>query len=79
MNLPDYIWALGALAAAYGQLGRTDEAAPVIARMLELRPDIERTARADRAKFFRYQPDLLEHFMDGLSKAGLAISEAPAG
>jgi adenylate cyclase len=79
MNLPDYVWALGALAAAYGQLGRTDDAAPVVARMLELRPDIAQTARADRAKFFRYQPDLLDHFMDGLRKAGLNIPDAPSG
>ena len=78
MNLPDYIWALGALAAAYGQLGRTDDAASAVARMLELRPDIAQTARTDRAKFFRYLPDLLDHFMDGLRKAGLDIPEAPS-
>ncbi len=79
MNMPDYVWAQAALAAAYGQLGRSEEAAPVIARMLELRPDIAETARADRAKFFRYQPELLDHFMDGLRKAGLNIPEAPEG
>ncbi len=47
--------------------------------MLEPRPDIEKTARARRWKFFRYQEDLLDHFMDGLRKAGLNIrDETPA-
>ena len=78
MNIPDYVWAQGALAAAYGQLGRVEEAKPVVARMLEMRPDIEKTARADRWKFFRYQEDLLDHFLEGLRKAGLDIPDEPA-
>jgi hypothetical protein len=45
--------------------------------MLEPRPDIEKTARGDRWKFFRYQEDLLGHFMDGPRKAGLDIPDEP--
>ena len=78
-SAPDYIWAHGPHAAAYGQLGRTDDANTIVANMLDLRPDIEKTARARRRKFFRYQEDLLDHFMDGLRKAGLNIrDETPA-
>ena len=46
--------------------------------MLELRPDIEKTARARRRKFFRYRENLLDHFLDGLRKAGLDIPDEPA-
>lgn len=73
MNLPDYVWAIATLAAAYGQLNRHADAASAVARMIELRPNIADTARADRWKFFRYQPSLLDHFMEGLRKAGLDV------
>ena len=48
-------------------------------RAIELRPDIGNTARADRWKFFRYQEDLLDLFMDGLRKAGLDVPDEAAG
>jgi adenylate cyclase len=75
INLPDYLWTHASLAAVYGQLGREVEAKRAITHMLELRPDIAKTARADRWKFFRYQEDLLDHFMEGLRKAGLQVHE----
>jgi adenylate cyclase len=73
VNLPDYVWAQALIAAAYGQLGRADQAQPIVKQILELDPDFEATARANRWKFFRYQEDLLDAFMDGLRKAGLEI------
>jgi TolB-like protein/Tfp pilus assembly protein PilF len=75
IDLPDYLWTHAALAAAYGQLGRTVEAERAVARMLRLRPNIAKTARADRWKFFRYQEDLLDRFMEGLRKAGLQVQD----
>ena len=76
-NLPDYVWSQALTAAAYGQLGRADQARPPVARILELEPDFETTARAKRWKWFRYQEDLLDTFMDGLRKAGLDIPPPP--
>jgi adenylate cyclase len=78
-NLPDYVWAQALIAAAYGQLGRADQAQPIVKRILELDPDFENTARAKRWKWFRYQEDLLDTFMDGLRKAGLKIPARPNG
>jgi tetratricopeptide (TPR) repeat protein len=78
INSPGYVWAQAALAAAYGQLGRKEDAAPIVDRILQLKPDFETAARADRAKIMRYQPALVDQFMDGLRKAGLAIPGEPS-
>ena len=75
MNMPDYVWAVAAKAAAYGQLGRAEEAKPDVRRILELDPDFEVTAREKRRRWFRFQEPLLDQFMDGLRKAGLKIPE----
>jgi len=77
VNLTDYVWAQALPAAAYGQLGRTEEAKPYVKRILELEPDFEANARQMRRKMFRFQEPLLDHFMDGLRKAGLKIPRAP--
>ncbi len=77
INLPGYRWAQAALAAAYGQLGRDEDAQQIVTRIMELDPDFEATARADRWKWFRYQEDLLDQFMEGLSKAGLDVQVGP--
>lgn len=73
VNLPEYVWAQALIAAAYGQLGQVDEAEPVVERILILDPEFEMTARANRWKWFRYQEELLDQFMDGLRKSGLDI------
>ncbi len=75
INMPDHIRAHALLAAAYGQLERADDARPHIERILALDPNFELTARENRRKFFHYQEDLLDRYMDGLRKAGLAIPE----
>jgi adenylate cyclase len=73
MGLPDYVWTNAGVAAAYGQLGQRADAQPYVEKILALDPDFEATARANRWKWFRYQEDLLDHFMDGLRKAGLNV------
>lgn len=72
-DMPKYVWAQALIAAAYGQLGKADQARETVKRILELDPEFETTARAKRWIWFRYQEDLLDDFMDGLRKAGLDI------
>ena len=57
------------LAASYGQLGRTSEAREQAAKVLEAHPNfsLERWASIQPDK---YSEDV-EHFVDGLKKAGL--------
>jgi len=74
-NMPDYVWSQALYAAAYGQLGRADEAKPYVKKIREMKPDFETTAREKRRKWFRFQEPLLDQFMDGLRKAGLNIPE----
>ncbi|MEE8296827.1 MAG: hypothetical protein V3R26_03260 [Hyphomicrobium sp.] len=73
VNMTDYVWAQALLAAAYGQLDRANDAQTYVERILELDPDFETTARANRWKWFRYQEDVLDRFMEGLRKAGLDV------
>jgi tetratricopeptide (TPR) repeat protein len=75
IDMNNFVWAHATLVAAYGQLGRIQEAQPSIKRILELSPNFETTAREDRWKTLRYQEPLLDRFMDGLRKAGMNIPE----
>jgi adenylate cyclase len=75
IDMNNFVWAQATLVAAYGQLGRTQEAQPSIKRILELDPNFEANARESRRKVFLYSEPLLEHFMDGLRKAGMKIPE----
>jgi uncharacterized protein YjiS (DUF1127 family) len=54
----------------YGQLGRTQEAQRSLANCRRLDPAFDSRAR-DRFATHRMQDDLLDLFLDGLSKAGL--------
>ena len=65
------------LAVAYGQLGREEEARAAVTRLLELYPGFAAKARNDLRKWY-YSEDLVEHFIDGLRKAGLDIPNEPA-
>jgi len=58
-----------ALAAAYGQLGEGEAAGKALRQMLALRPDFAVVARQELGKW--WDPDLVEHLMEGLRKAGL--------
>jgi adenylate cyclase len=57
------------LAAALGHAGRNDEARHVIDELLRLRPDYSHVL-VERSMPFKRREDL-EHFIDGLRKAGL--------
>jgi adenylate cyclase len=75
LNLTDFVQAQSQLVAAYGQLGQSSDARPIIDRIHELDPTFD--ARRHWESRFRYQPKYLEHLLDGLRKAGLDISDAP--
>ena len=76
LNLPDFYVTHEVLAAAYGQLGERDAAAKALKELLRLRPDYAETGREKLEKWF--DPVLVEHWMDGLRKAGLEARAAEA-
>lgn len=71
----DIWWALFR-AMILGQLGRSEEAQPVIDAALELKPDV-RERLWDMARIWNVPDPDIEHIADGLRKAGLAIAPAP--
>jgi serine/threonine protein kinase len=73
INLPNFLYSHVATAVAYGQLGDFEAAAASIAEVTSLRPDFAMIARKEFEKWF--EPDLLEHVLDGLRKAGLEIPD----
>ena len=75
MNMPDYFHVPAMLAACFGQLGRIDEAKKSLNDLLAIRPDFASAARSEYLKW--YGPELAEHVLDGLRKAGLDIPDAP--
>ncbi len=80
LNLPAFFVMHEALAAAYGQLGESDTAGEALREMLRLKPDYDQTGRERLEKWF--DQDLVEHFVDGLRKAGFkegASVERPRG
>ncbi len=74
INLPGLHSTHMALAAAYGQLGLIDEAGKAVQELVKLSPDIAMIARP--ALQMRFEPELVEHLIDGLRKAGLEIVDA---
>jgi TolB-like protein len=58
------------LVAAYGQLGREAEARTALAELLRLDPNFPEHGRDELRKFFASEA-LIDHFMQGLRKAGL--------
>ena len=75
MNMPSYFATHAALAAAYGQLGDEEAARRAASELLAQKPGFAEVAREEFAKWFG-RGELLEHFLDGLRKAGLAIPDA---
>ena len=71
INLPGLHSTHLVLAAAYGQLGQHDEARKAVQELLKLRPDIALIARP--ALGMSFDPELVEHLIEGLRKAGLEI------
>ncbi len=74
INMPSYFHWHGALAAVYGQLGRREEARRSVEDALSVYPDFPAKAREEMAKWLG--PDIVEHYVEGLRKAGLEIASA---
>jgi serine/threonine protein kinase/tetratricopeptide (TPR) repeat protein len=72
VNMPRFWRTNLALAAAYGQLGERETAEKALKDLLALRPEFATGARDALAKW--WEPELVEHLMDGLQKAGLKIA-----
>jgi len=74
-NLPGH-WGMHAgIAAAAGQLGEGKAASKAVRELLKLRPDFCTTIHDTFAKWF--DPELREHLIDGLRKAGLEVADEP--
>jgi TolB-like protein/tetratricopeptide (TPR) repeat protein len=71
INMPGFWRTHFALAAAYGQLGEQEAARNSVRELLALRPDFAVAAREELGKW--WDPELIEHLIDGLRKAGLAV------
>jgi TolB-like protein/cytochrome c-type biogenesis protein CcmH/NrfG/predicted Ser/Thr protein kinase len=61
------------LAAVQGQLGESASAARHLREVLTMMPDFPLTGRDEFSKW--YLPELVDHLMDGLRKAGLEIRD----
>lgn len=72
INMPRFWRAHLALAAIYGQLGEREAAHTALQQLLLLKPEFAGSAREELGK--TWNPELVEHLMDGLRKAGLAIA-----
>jgi adenylate cyclase len=59
-----------------GQLGRIEQAKPLIDAALKLKPDV-RERLFDMARMWNFPDPDIERMADGLRKAGLAIAQAP--
>ena len=71
-NLPNH-WGMHAgIAASAGQLGESEVAAKAVRDLLKLRPEFAARVRKESEKW--WEPELIEHFLEGLRKAGLEIS-----
>jgi TolB-like protein len=71
VNMPGFWRTNFALAAVYGQLGEQESARNAVHQLLILKPNFTAEAREELAKW--WDPQLIEHLIDGLHKAGLEI------
>jgi tetratricopeptide (TPR) repeat protein len=75
VNLPEFSGTHEAMAAAYGQLGEREAAGRSLRELLRLKPDYATNPREKLQKFV--SAELVEHWMDGLRKAGLDVPVLP--
>ena len=75
IQMPGYFWTSVVLTAAHGQLGERQAAQKALRELLAVRPNFAAAARRELEKWFELE--LVEHFMDGLRKAGLDIPDDP--
>jgi tetratricopeptide (TPR) repeat protein len=76
LNLPGFFAAHSTMAAAYAQLGESEAAGKALRELLRLRPDAAITARERLEKW--HVPEMVDHLIDGLRKAGLETSSKEA-
>jgi tetratricopeptide (TPR) repeat protein len=69
--LEDYYRTHLFLAAAYGQLGRLEEATRELGELRARRPDFSARVGEDLFQHYGYPAELTEHLLEGLRKAGL--------
>ena len=74
LNAPKNPWVQRSLAVSYAQLGRSAEASNALHDLLALVPNYAQVAHEMHSRWL--EPELVEHMMDGLRKAGLAPSGA---
>ena len=72
LNMPRNPVSLAIRASTLGQLGEHDAARAALAELLALQPDFASTARDEFGK--PLGPEIAEHLIDGLRKAGLNIA-----
>jgi serine/threonine protein kinase/tetratricopeptide (TPR) repeat protein len=73
INMPRFWRAHLALAVIRAQLNEPDAARASLQQLLLLRPEFAASARQELGK--TWDPDLVEHLIDGLRKAGLEIAD----
>jgi non-specific serine/threonine protein kinase len=71
INMPGFWRTQMALVAVHGQVGEARPASDARRALLTIKPDFAAVARDELGKW--WQPDLVEHLIDGLRKAGLEI------
>jgi serine/threonine protein kinase/tetratricopeptide (TPR) repeat protein len=71
INMPGYHWPPATRAAVYGQLGEQERAREALRELLAILPDFGAIAREEYGKW--HDPELVEHWLDGLRKAGLEV------
>ena len=76
INMPNFFWRYALLAAAYGQLGRDQDAQVALKNLLELYPDFAAKAR-EEFEIWIYEKAAVDHQLEGLEKAGLFDEPPP--
>ena len=76
INIPGYFWGPVTAAAAFGQLGEREAAQKALRELLAIRPEFATTAREEFGKWF--DQELVEHYVEGLVKAGLETGDTGA-
>jgi adenylate cyclase len=71
IEMPGYFWAHQVKAAAYAQLGMTEEAGKAVATIHDLWPGYSIQTMADMHRLWNFEDDVIARMEDGLRKAGL--------
>jgi TolB-like protein len=76
INMPSFWRRSVIIAASYGELGETESAQKAVQELLTVRPDSAEFV----PRFFKrwFQPEMIEHLVEGLRQAGMSISSDPA-